>query len=51
MLKKFIGNDTVKVYYNPLTGKMDIGYQKGGEKHSKYANSGRMINIEKGSGY
>ena len=49
VILKFINDDTVKVYYNPLTGKTDVAYQNGGEKHSDFAGSGRMINIEKGS--
>jgi len=49
VIPKLNGNDTVKVYYNPLTGKTDVAYQNGGETHSNFANSGRMINIDKGS--
>lgn len=49
VIPKFINDDTVKVYYNPLTGKTDVAYQNGGEKHSNFAGSGRMINIDKGS--
>lgn len=44
VLKKFIDNDTVKVYINPLTGKVDASYQNGGEKHREYSGSGRMVN-------
>ena len=49
IIPKFINDDTVKFYYNPLTGKTDVAYQNGGEKHSNFAGSGRMINIDKGS--
>lgn len=44
ILPNFINNDTLKLYINPLTGKTDAGYQKGGESHRDYSNSGRMVN-------
>ena len=49
VLRKFINNDTVKVYINPLTGETNVGYQNGGEKHREYSGSNRMINIDRGS--
>jgi hypothetical protein len=49
ILPRFIGNDTVKVYINPLTGETNVGYQNGGEKHREYSGSERMINIDRGS--
>ncbi len=49
VIPKFIGNDTIKVYYNPFTGKTDVGYQNCGEKHREYSRSERIINIERGS--
>jgi hypothetical protein len=49
VLPKFIDLDTVKTYINPLTGKVDAGYQKAGESHSAYSNSGRMVNLDRGS--
>lgn len=48
VLPKFVGEDTVKIYTNPLTGRVDAGYQKEGESHKEYSNSGRMINLDKG---
>ena len=50
VLPKFVGNDTVKVYINPLTGRVDAGYQKGGESHAAYIDSGRIANMQPGSG-
>jgi len=49
VLPKFVGNDSVKVYINPLTGKVDAGYQKSRESHRDYSNSGRMVNLDRGS--
>jgi len=49
VLPKFIGNDSVKIYINPLTGKVDAGYQKVGEPHRDYSSSGRMVNLDRGS--
>ena len=51
ILPQFINDDTVKLYINSLNGKTDIAYQKGGEGHTAFANSGRMINISRGNGY
>ena len=49
ILPKFIGNDTVKIYINPLTGKTIAGYQEGGEKHGDYAKSERITTLDSGS--
>jgi len=49
VLPKFIGNDSVKVYINPLTGRVDAGYQKAGESHRDFSGSGRMVNLDRGS--
>ena len=49
VLPKFIWNDTLKVYINPLTGKTVAGYQNAEEKHSEYAKSGRTVILNPGS--
>lgn len=49
VLPKFINNDTLKIYINPLTGKTNAGYQNGGEKHREYSGSDRMTNLDRGS--
>lgn len=49
ILPKFIGDDTVKIYINPLTGKTIAGYQEGDEKHSDYAKSGRTTILDSGN--
>jgi hypothetical protein len=49
VLPKFVGNDTVKLYLNSLNGNLDAGYQKAGESHADYSNSGRMISLDKKS--
>lgn len=45
VLPKFIGNDTVKVYINPLTGQTTAGYQNSGESHKSYSKSGRIVDL------
>ncbi len=45
VLPKFINDDTVKVYINPMTGETSVGVQNGGESHTDYANSGRTKDV------
>ncbi|MBW6536679.1 MAG: hypothetical protein K0B11_16855 [Mariniphaga sp.] len=45
VLPEFNGNDTVKVYINPIIGKTTAGYQNGGEKHSGYSKSNRITDL------
>ena len=49
ILPKFGGNDTIKVYINPLTGETIAGCQKGEEKHGDYLKSGRTTILDSGN--